>query len=168
MRELVVSENKGTSLMKKMWTGVFALLILAFSSHQAMAQSASTSLNGIWLNTTTAEGGLAFLTIIHKADQSLAIISTNLVNLFGVQSFQSAASLGQADPSALGQNVGSLMSVPALFLGADLQFAIHRPAENELMIELLSCDFPVVGLVSCDQIYDNFRLNVPVHHTRAF
>lgn len=152
--------------MKLLWTATLALLILAFSSHQAMAQEATSSLNGIWLK--SGDGDLGFLTLIHKPDGQLAMISTNYVTLLGIDSFQSAASLGQADPTALGQNIGSLVSYPPVFLGADLQFAIHRPAADELMIELTSCSFPTVGLVTCDLIFANFPLNEPVHHVRAF
>ena len=155
--------------MKNFWTTTIALLILAFVSHQAAAQSAPTNLNGIWLNTTTAEGELAFLTIIHQDNGNLAIISTTYVNIAGiVEAYQSAASLGQADQFAIGGNIGTATSVPEIFLGADVEFVLHRPAADELMIELLSCSFPAGATVTCDQIYANFPLNERVHHSRVF
>ena len=155
--------------MKKFWNGAFALLILTMSWQQALAQEAGSSLNGIWLNTTAPEGQLAFLTIIHKADGQMAVISTNYVNILGiVEGYQSAASLGQVDPATLGENVGTAMSYPPLFLNADVSFAIHRPSENELIVELTSCSVPEGNTVSCDQIYDNFPLNERILHTRAF
>ena len=155
--------------MKNLWIATLALLILAFASHQSMAQSAETSLNGIWLSTSAAEGELAFLTIIHKDDGSLVIISTSYINILGiVEAFQSAASIGRADPYALGDNIGTAMSVPEVFLGATVEFAIHRPAADEMMIELMSCSLPVDSTVNCDQIYTNFPLNEKVHHARAF
>lgn len=155
--------------MKKLWTGAIALLILSLSWQQALAQEAASSLNGIWLNTTAPEGQRAFLTIIHKADGQMAVISTNYVNILGiVEGYQSAASLGQVDPAALGENVGTAMSFPALFQNADLRFNVHRPSENELIVELTSCEVPEGNTVSCDQIYANFPLNEGVHHMRAF
>ncbi len=155
--------------MKKLWMGTLAMLILAFAPFQATAQEAASSLNGIWLNATAPEGQLAFLTIIHKADGQMAVISTNYVNILGiVEGYQSAASLGQVDPAALGENVGTAMSFPALFQNADLRFNVHRPSENELIVELTSCEVPEGNVVSCDQVYDNFPLNEGVHHMRAF
>ncbi len=151
--------------MKTYWAGTLAMLVLAFAPLQATAQEAASSLNGIWLNADSE--ALAFLTIIHKGDGQLAVISTNFVSLLGVESFQSAASLGQADTSALGENIGSLMSYPPVFLGADLQFSLHRPSADELMVELTSCSIPP-GLVTCALIEENFPLNTRVRHTRAF
>lgn len=157
--------------MKKLWTGAIASLILSLSWQQALAQEAASSLNGIWLNTTAPEGQLAFLTIIHKDNGQLAIISTNYVNLLGglVEGFQSAASLGQADPSALGENVGTAMSFPAVFLGAELEFLLHRPSADELLIEMTACSVPEGNTVTCELIEENnFPLNERVRHTRAF
>ncbi len=141
--------------------------ILLLASFGSAAQEAATSLNGIWQNTDAED--LAFLTIIHKDDGSLAIISTNYVSILGiVEGYQSGASLGQADTSALGENIGSAMSYPPVFLGADLSFTIHRPAADELLIELTECSLPADSSVNCDQIYDNFPLNERVRHIRAF
>ncbi len=155
--------------MKTYWAGTLAMLVLAFAPLQATAQEAASSLNGIWLNTTTPEGELAFLTIIHKADGQMAIISTNYVNIINiVEAYQSAASLGQANPNDLGESIGTAMSFPALFQNADLQFTLHRPSEDELMVELTSCSVPEGNLITCDQIYPNFPLNERVHHSRAF
>lgn len=155
--------------MKKLWTGAIALLILSLSWQQALAQEAASSLNGIWLNEDSEV--LAFLTIIHKDNGQLAIISTNYVNLLGglVEGFQSAASLGQADPSALGENVGTAMSFPAVFLGAELEFLLHRPSADELLIEMTACSVPEGNTVTCELIEENnFPLNERVRHTRAF
>lgn len=154
--------------MKKLWTGVFALLILSLSWQQALAQEAASSLNGIWLK--EGSGNLAFLTIIHKSDGRLAIIGTSLVDLVVVKGFQSGASLGQADPAALGDNIGTAMSFPDVFHNADLSFNLHRPSADELWIELTSCSVPEGNAVSCDLIQEQsgFPLNVRVRHTRAF
>lgn len=154
--------------MKNIWIGTLAMLVLAFAPLQATAQEAASSLNGIWLNEDSE--ALAFLTIIHKDNGQLAIISTNYVNLLGlVEGFQSAASLGQADSSALGENVGTAVSFPAVFFGAELQFLLHRPSADELMIEMTSCSVPEGNTVTCDLIeMNNFPLNTRLRHTRAF
>lgn len=153
--------------MKKFWNGAFALLILTMSWQHALAQEAASSLNGIWLADSE---NLAFLTIVHKSDGRLAIIGTSYINLIVVEGFQSGASLGQADPAALGDNIGATMSVPAVFYNADLSFSLHRPSADELLIELTSCSVPEGNAASCELIQEQsgFPLNVRVRHTRAF
>jgi len=154
--------------MEKFWSGAFALLILTMSWKHALAQEADSNLTGIWANENPDP--LAFLTIIHRGDGSLAIIGTSYINLVLVEGFQSSASLGQADPSALGENIGTAMSFPAVFYNADVSFALHRPAANELLIEMTSCNVPEGSAVSCDLIQEQsgFTLNERVRHTRAF
>lgn len=154
--------------MKKFWNGAFALLILTMSWQHALAQEAASSLNGIWLNEDSEN--LAFLTIIHKSNGQLAIIGTSFVSILGIEGFQSAASLGQADPAALGDNIGTAMSFPAVYYNADITFDLHRPSADELLIELTSCSVPQGSLVSCDLIQEQsgFTMNVPARHTRAF
>ena len=154
--------------MKKLWNGAFALLILTMSWQHALAQEAASSLNGIWLNEDSEN--LAFLTIIHKSNGQLAIIGTSYINLVLIEGFQSGASLGQADPAALGDNIGTAMSFPAVFYNADLTFNLHRPSADELLIELTSCSVPEGNAASCDLIQEQsgFTLNVRARHTRAF
>ena len=154
--------------MKKFWNGAFALLILTMSWQHALAQEAASSLNGIWLNEDSEN--LAFLTIIHKSNGQLAIIGTSFVSILGIEGFQSAASLGQADPAALGDNIGTAMSFPTVYYNADISFDLHRPSADELLIELTSCSVPQGSLVSCDLIQEQsgFMMNVPARHTRAF
>lgn len=154
--------------MKKFWNGAFALLILAMSWQHALAQEAASSLNGIWLNTDSDT--LAFLTIIHKDNGQLAIIGTSYVNLVLVEGLLSGASLGQADPAALGENIGTAMSYPDAYYNADLSFNLHRPSADELLIELTSCSVPEGNAAGCDLIQQQsgFTLNVRVRHTRAF
>ncbi|MXW68667.1 MAG: hypothetical protein F4Z61_01625 [Acidimicrobiia bacterium] len=154
--------------MKKIWNSAFALLILTMSWQQALAQEAASSLNGIWLNTDSDT--LAFLTIIQKDNGQLAIIGTSYVNLVLVEGLLSGASLGQADPAALGENVGTAMSYPDAYYNADLSFNLHRPSADELLIELTSCSVPEGNAASCELIQEQsgFTLNVRVRHTRAF
>lgn len=154
--------------MKKIWNGAFALLLLTMSWQHALAQQAASSLNGIWLNADSDT--LAFLTIIHKDNGQLAIIGTSYVNLVLVEGLLSGASLGQADPAALGENIGTAMSYPAAYYNADLSFNLHRPSADELLIELTSCSVPEGNAASCELIQEQsgFTLNVRVRHTRAF
>ena len=154
--------------MKKIWNSAFALLILTMSWQHVLAQEAASSLNGIWLNTESE--ALAFLTIIHHENGQLAIIGTSYVNYLVVDGFQSGASLGQADPAALGENIGTAMSFPDVYYNADLSFNLHRPSADELLIELTSCSVPEGNAVSCDLIIEQsgFTLNEGVRHTRAF
>ncbi len=154
--------------MKKIWNGAFALLILTMSWQHAVAQEAASNLNGIWLNTDS--DALAFLTIIHKDDGQLALIGTSHVNLVVIEGLLSGASLGQADPTALGENIGTAMSYPAAYYNADLSFNLHRPSADELLIELTGCSVPEGNAASCELIQEQsgFALNVRVRHTRAF
>ncbi|MDE0478424.1 MAG: hypothetical protein OXI13_02240 [Gammaproteobacteria bacterium] len=154
--------------MKKIWNGAFALLILTMSWQHALAQEAASSLNGIWFNEESE--ALAFLTIIHKDNGQLAIIGSRDVDLVLVRGLLSGASLGQADPTALGENIGTAMSFPAAYYNADLSFNLHRPSADELLIELTSCSVPEGNAASCELIQEQsgFTLNVRVRHTRAF
>ncbi len=152
------------------FASLLAVLILALVSLQAAAQEAPSSLNGIWLSTEREGEGFAFLTIIHNDDGQLAVVSTNYVSFLGiVEGYQSGASLGQAELSELGDEIGSAMSVPTVFYGADVRFTLHRPAADELLVELTSCSVPEGNAVTCETIYDQgFPLNERVRYNKVF
>ena len=152
--------------MNKLRTAMLAMLVFAFTPLQALAQEASSSLNGIWLNSESED--LAFLTIIHKENGQFAMIGTAYTDLVVIKGFLAAASLGRADPKALGDNIGTATSYPDIYYNADLNFDLHRPSTDELVVELKSCTVPAGNTVGCDRIYENFPLDTRVLFTRAF
>jgi len=159
------------SIRRTIQVATLALLAMNLPVKPAMAQTATSSLNGIWLNSATfAEGGLDFLTIIHLPEsKQLAVVSTNLTELFGAELLLSAASLGEADPAALGEDVGTAVSIASLFQGMELEFALHRPSNDELLVELVSCNDTIPDdLVLCSAIELRFPLNEGVHHEKIF
>lgn len=152
--------------MNKLRTVMLAMLVFAFTPLQAPAQEAASSLNGIWLDSESED--LAFLTIIHKENGQFAMIGTAYTDLVVIKGFLAAASLGQADPKALGDNIGKAKSYPDIYYNAELDFDLHRPSTDELVVELKSCTVPAGNTVGCDRIYANFPLNERVLFKRAF
>ena len=152
--------------MNKLWTVMLTMLVFASTPLQALAQEASSSLNGIWRNSQSED--LAFLTIIHKDDGQFAMIGAAYTDLVVIRGYLAAASLGEADPKALGDNIGNARSYPDLYYNAELNFDIHRPSTDELVVQLKSCVVPVGNTVDCSRIYENFPLDERVLFNRVF
>ncbi len=144
--------------MRRFCAATLAMLIPALASLQAAEREAASSLNGVWLRAEREGEGYAFLTIIHRDDEQLAIVSASRVSIPEevVAAYRSETSLGRAELFQTGDDIGSAMSMPDLFRGADARFAIHRPSADELLLELTRCGAPEnsVGAISCDTIYE--------------
>lgn len=155
------------------------LFVFCVCGFHAMAQdvpSASSNLSGAWLETELPEGELSILTIVHRDDRQLPIMTAGSIELsgdllgesFGIEFLVTAPILGQAEPAALGADIGSGESVASLFLGFELVFSIHRPAENQISLELTSCRATVDAQSDCDDIYEDFPLGQRLSYQRIF
>ena len=143
-------------------------LVFCVCSFHAMAQSgpsASSNLSGAWLQSELPEGELSFLTIVHREDRQLLIMSSDLGEFLGLEIFISAPILGRAGPAALGADIGSGESVASYFLGLEVAFTIDRPAEDRIDLTPTSCKV-VVDIASCDDL--TTALGEPISYMRVF